>query len=277
MKISNSRLDLYNLCPRKYKYSYIEKLRTPTVYSSLVFGKAIDEALNYILICKRDNKKINKNKALKIFLDKLDDWDKSFKFEFYKKEVPKEALELNDPDKLMAVLERFKTIGKAIIQTYIEDVLPKFKRIIDVQLERKVQNQEQDELTMVIDFIAELEDGRIVLMDNKTTSSTTSYRDVKNSQQLALYSEHFDVKYCGYLVLNKEINKEGKVDWELIVDEPLETKRADVYTDLVKTLDKIKNQEYHKNEKACFSFGRKCEFYSYCKFGNTQNIIKENE
>lgn len=277
MKISNSRLDLYNLCPRKYKYSYIEKLRTPTVYSSLVFGKAIDEALNYILICKKDNKKINQNKALKIFLDKLDDWDKSFKFEFYKKEVPKEALELNDPDKLMAVLERFKTIGKAIIQTYIEDVLPKFKRIIDVQLERKVQNQEQDELTMVIDFIAELEDGRIVLMDNKTTSSTTSYRDVKNSQQLALYSEHFDVKYCGYLVLNKEINKEGKVDWELIVDEPLETKRADVYTDLVKTLDKIKNQEYNKNEKACFSFGRKCEFYSYCKFGNAQNIIKEDE
>lgn len=277
MKISNSRLDLYNLCPRKYKYSYIEKLRTPTVYSSLVFGKAIDEALNYILICKKDNKKINQNKALKIFLDKLDDWDKSFKFEFYKKEVPKEALELNDPDKLMAVLERFKTIGKAIIQTYIEDVLPKFKRIVDVQLERKIQNEEQDELTMVIDFIAELEDGRIVLMDNKTTSSTTSYRDVKNSQQLALYSEHFDVKYCGYLVLNKEINKEGKVDWELIVDEPLETKRADVYTDLVKTLDKIKNQEYNKNEKACFSFGRKCEFYSYCKFGNAQNIIKEDE
>lgn len=103
----------------------------------------------------------------------------------------------------------------------------------------------------------------------------TSYRDVKNSQQLALYSEHFNVNHCGYIVLNKAINENGLVNWEMIIDEPLETKREEVYSRLCSTLDQIKNEEFSKNEKSCFAYGKRCEFYSYCKYGNKQGLIQK--
>ena len=48
-----------------------------------------------------------------------------------------------------------------------------------------------------------------------------------------------------------------------------------------KTFDKIgevcysiKNEEFEKNEESCFSFGRKCVYWNYCRNGSMKNLVK---
>ena len=54
--LSPSALDVLDDCPFKYNLQYIEKIRSELVGSALLFGTAIDEALNVLLIQKKSNK-----------------------------------------------------------------------------------------------------------------------------------------------------------------------------------------------------------------------------
>lgn len=56
MKLSNSAINTYQTCGMRYKLHYINKLRPTTVMSSLHFGKALDSALNHILLSKKENR-----------------------------------------------------------------------------------------------------------------------------------------------------------------------------------------------------------------------------
>jgi len=53
IRLSNTAIDTYKTCPRKYKYHYTDKIRSSTTSSPLIFGKAIDEALNVLLLKKK--------------------------------------------------------------------------------------------------------------------------------------------------------------------------------------------------------------------------------
>jgi PD-(D/E)XK nuclease superfamily len=52
MKISNSSTKVYKDCGLKYKYSYKDRLRPKSTGSALIFGSALDKALNKLLISK---------------------------------------------------------------------------------------------------------------------------------------------------------------------------------------------------------------------------------
>ena len=53
MKISHSQVSKYLACPRMYKYHYRDKLRPDTTSSALLFGDAMDKALNSFLLEKK--------------------------------------------------------------------------------------------------------------------------------------------------------------------------------------------------------------------------------
>lgn len=53
MKISHSGKDKYLSCSEKYRLHYIEKLRSPKLYSSLFFGSALDNAFSRLLLDKK--------------------------------------------------------------------------------------------------------------------------------------------------------------------------------------------------------------------------------
>lgn len=55
MKLSNSQLDTYNLCARKWRHRYIDKLYSPKISSPLFFGSALDEAFSYLLLAKKED------------------------------------------------------------------------------------------------------------------------------------------------------------------------------------------------------------------------------
>lgn len=53
IRISNSAKDKFNQCGEKYRLHYLEKLRSPKVYSSLFFGNALDDAFSRLLLDKK--------------------------------------------------------------------------------------------------------------------------------------------------------------------------------------------------------------------------------
>lgn len=55
MKLSFSQLNKFNSCARAYKLHYNDRLREKTASAFLVFGSAIDDALNYVLRSYRDH------------------------------------------------------------------------------------------------------------------------------------------------------------------------------------------------------------------------------
>ena len=54
MELSHSRIDLYNTCPLKYKYHYIDKLRSKTLSSALFFGNYIGETVQMLCLNKKE-------------------------------------------------------------------------------------------------------------------------------------------------------------------------------------------------------------------------------
>lgn len=80
MKLSNSAVNKYFECPRKYKYHYIDRLRTNRISSALFFGCAIDEAVNVMLLRKKkkhtkEEKKLFKLNPIEVFNDYMSKFD----------------------------------------------------------------------------------------------------------------------------------------------------------------------------------------------------------
>jgi hypothetical protein len=73
--------------------------------------------------------------------------------------------------------------------------------------------------------------------------------------------------------LSKKL-KDGKIEWKLVVDEIEEEQVQAAFIKVDDALNKIKNKQFDKNEKSCYSFGRRCEFWGLCKQGKTQGLIK---
>lgn len=56
--LSVSQVNKYSKCPRSYKYHYVDGIREKTVTSYLVFGSAMDAALNAMLLDFKANKSV---------------------------------------------------------------------------------------------------------------------------------------------------------------------------------------------------------------------------
>jgi PD-(D/E)XK nuclease superfamily len=200
-KISNSKLDLYETCGLKFKFRYMDNLKGNYTASPLLFGVAIDNAINYILESIRDKKEWTREECLNIFHSVMTTWDGQNRLDFFKNEAPeelKDILDENSVDHQEMVWENIYKRGIACIDVYIKDVLPLFEEIISVQTPVEIGNGDGDSLVGIVDFIAKLKDGRTVLFDNKTASSKYPKNKVVTSQQLSLYLEQFpDIKRKG--------------------------------------------------------------------------------
>lgn len=51
-KLSHSAVSMYSTCGLKYKYHYVDKLRSKYIHGALLFGRALDLALNHLVQTK---------------------------------------------------------------------------------------------------------------------------------------------------------------------------------------------------------------------------------
>ncbi len=271
-RLSHSSVSTYLTCGQKYKLHYIDRLRSTQMHSALVFGSAIDKALDAML---QDHKAFRLDPFLQVYntifinnwrkgelnkqpIDMIDNPDvvyaaadmdfKLFKDKDYQgfmsvlqgsyenagtlKEGTNEALievyknigrrkETNGWENLHVDERKFYNYmnwaclcikGELMIKAYMEEIIPSIKRVISTQEAIVIEGEDGDSVTGFVDAIVEWKDGRIVILDNKTSAREYEYDAVTKSQQLALYTHALEHKYntrtAGFIVMRKLIDKD---------------------------------------------------------------------
>lgn len=242
--ISYSSWNNYLTCGMKYKIEKILGYEPLLTSSALIFGGAIDDALNELLI----NNDIDKAKSL--FKDKIKCLYKSADYYFFKGDFDYDILtekqidlglnylkELNykgtsDLETIHKMLFKkvydhsndyhclsenqrlilscistmsLKEKGIMMIDAYVEKILPQIEEVISVQKETKDRNG-------FIDLEVKLKGYGNVTADNKTAARMYKQSDVDYSPQLLIYDKECNNKQIAYFVLGKTIkkNKEKK-------------------------------------------------------------------
>jgi hypothetical protein len=262
MNLSFSKSQTFTQCGLKYYFRYVEKLEPIYTFSALSFGIALDQSLNFLLECKRDGVIIDLVKAKDILTNHLDAVDPNL-FQHTMKDCG------DDEKTPHGALRNLKKVGQTLITIYAESILPQLPEIYDVQVTKKITNQEGDTLVAIIDLIC-TENGNLLIFDNKTTSDINKYygeKSVLNSDQLTIYTEMCQSDKAGFIAIDK-----STLEYRIITDTISEARRDDVFSVLDKTLRQIKSSRFQKNLKSCFLFGRKCEYFEYCKHSDKSKL-----
>lgn len=268
MRISHSKVELYNTCGMKYRFRYVDKIKVDQTAAALLFGGACDKAFNYLLLRTKHKKIVFPEVAKKIFLKKMNTWKGQNELVFFKSELPENGFQEDDPvGNQDRCFEHLCSLGQKMIDVFYTKILPLFKEIISVQTKKVIKNLENDELVLVTDFVAKLHDDRVVLFDNKTTSDLKTYSKnaVKKSQQLSLYVEYEQNRLAGYICFQKKLVN-NEVVWKYIIDEIPEEQSIKSFELIDQTLRNIKAEKFEKNQKNCMMFGKKCEYWDICKY-----------
>lgn len=244
VNLSYSAIELFQLCGQKFNYERVKKLSTNKAYSALLFGTAVDQALNLALESMRDT-----GTALPLE-DALAAFDRAWQFqeqrdgsvlglfgntniEYYKSDfqaewsgsalVPagtkaqfEELFELCKSGKPTLAQKKqlnawcwnsLSTKGNEIIKAFYRDLLPLISKVIDVQVKLELENDCGDKFRGNVDIIVELHghEGPWII-DNKTSSGFQSYPEdcVPNSKQLGVYAVQKGIKQAGYFIMNKK-------------------------------------------------------------------------
>lgn len=216
-KISNSKLAVFSDCSLKYKYQYIDRLRSKIISSALLFGSAIDKGLNKLLETK--SVEDAKTEFLTVFSHhtnaegKIVDTSTSLDVQYSSSDLDEELLSVEDtnrPENERNWLS-LRSKGLIMIDSYAKDILPRITKVIAIQEPISLKNEEGDELVGFLDIVVQLDDGKTYLLDHKTSSRPYEQDSAGKSQQLLIYfhecKEKYKVDGVGFFVLKKQINK----------------------------------------------------------------------
>lgn len=222
-------------CPKKWELHYKQRLRPKLHPSPLLFGTAMDEALNALMLDPTvdvyqvftkhwEEQRLNRETVflptcIEIFYSNAD-YDPDLLMD---KDIAKLKHDYGVVDPLetaAALLEQKKEVGfknlpdlrklflnhitwwslyrKGLImlRTIVEEVLPTIEKVISVQETIRIVNEDGDELTVKTDLVVKLKGIDVpVIMDWKTSSIEYEEDAVRTSPQLALYVFQLEEKY----------------------------------------------------------------------------------
>jgi hypothetical protein len=299
-QISFSAVQKFEECAKKYYFHYIRKVRPIKMGSPLIFGSAIDTALNELLITK------DVEKARSIFIE---EWS-NFKFpgdenktpvrnnpkvKYSKADSNDTGLEVDglngDPQNDNWLYLRSK--GLLMIDTYNHYIIPSLE-VITVQNEVLLSNKSNDQLRGYLDLIAkfnptqELLDicpevaeyaGKIILFDNKTSGYAYKSDSVKTSPQLGTYfpysQKNYNTEFAGYIVLHKNLrkNKKPAVRVQIVIDKIDPDVIDSTFNDYNIALVEIKDGNFPRNLESCMGKYGMCEYYNLCHNMNTVDLV----
>lgn len=190
--------------------------------------------------------------------------------------------------------------GELFLKTFLKEINHLFDEVFFVQDNLFIENNDGDVLICKPDFgikatgktllespifqiVSEtrkkLEPNKkyTIVMDNKTSGNPYKPNAVVESEQLHTYSEFYDAELAGYVVLNKKIGRNKKVNWQIIIDEVSEEFKQKVFDNISDSLYNIKQEIYEKNMSECMAYGRKCEYYDLCYYNDSSKLKKRKE
>lgn len=224
VKLSHSAISRYRMCGASYKNHYISKIRPDHTTGALLFGDALDKALNCLLLNEGDPYErfiqaftygeINKVSTYLPTCTKIvyanSDYDsdllnedhhkkasevvagaESFTFEQIKDKKDTYGFEgLKDAEKSYYNYILWQCLcvkAYLILEGYKKKVLPKIKKVIAIQEKIEVDDGDGNFLTGFIDLVADVEGHGICILDNKTSQRDYEEDAVKSSDQLTQY------------------------------------------------------------------------------------------
>jgi hypothetical protein len=230
-------------------------------------------------------------------------------FEIFAKLKEKKKLDDNEDKfyKRVAWLS-MKKKGEYMLTSFFDKKLKEIKGLAMIdgkpaaQLRIDIPSPDGDNIVGYVDYVVEMMDGTIVILDCKTAASEYDEHKLVTSEQLKTYAaalaHHFDeIPEIGYLVLVKKLNTEkscgacgalrensklkncvacgeGKyeaasfsAEVQLMRRKIYEDEMDDQLEDYSQVADAVRNKIRYKNPENCFSFGRRCEFYDACHKG----------
>jgi PD-(D/E)XK nuclease superfamily len=278
IRLSHSSKDTYISCPQKWKLHYINKYRSRRTTSALVFGSAIDSALNDLLLSG------NYAQAEMIFTDEWLTYKNADHIDFYPSDYDSSLLTLQDVEAIEAIADDTKrkhalawhtllVKGIVMLRAYHVDIYPRIKKVHSVQTPVNLigmledGTESADSISGFIDCVVDLE------LDNKTSGTPYPKNAVLTKEQTALYSLAYpDIEYAAFAVMVKK--SLGRT--QLLIGKPPEELKQKVLDNFVSVLDSINEGKFPQNRKSCYAFGSKCVYYSYCHGeGFDENIYEK--
>ncbi len=249
-KYSDSRLSLFERCPRAYKYKYLKDIEVEEVRNIYAFlGSRVHETLELL---HKDLKNGKKNS-----LDTL--------LNYYERRWQKKWGKDIDISNKKYSQSHFKNVGKECIENYYENHEP-FKRTSTIDTELRLHPEieiEGEEYSFIgyIDRLALTEDGHYEIHDYKTSKNLPRKKTLENDRQLALYQLGVQQEYPDaenveliwhYLRFGKDIHvSHSKEDIEKIQKNLVET---------IKEIEQARNQNDFPTMRG---EGAKCDWCDY--------------
>lgn len=111
--------------------------------------------------------------------------------------------------------------GELLLTAYYNQILPQIKKVLAVQMQIELDDGDGNILNGVIDAVVELQDGRVIILDNKTSAAEYDENSVAGSEQLATYYAILNIfaedpghewktpiTGAGYAVMSKKLIKD---------------------------------------------------------------------
>lgn len=249
-RLSHSQTSRYQNCGQSYKYYYVDKIRTTTSHAALNFGTAIDRATGQLLLPEGDKtaeevfieqwttQEVNgTSQYLPTFVGIVyskNDWDEELlNSEDWKKllldcgkdsetvlnliskreEFGYDKLKTDEKETVnLAFWLCLKNKGLYMVKAFRKKVLPKLTKVLAVQKQINLENDQGDSVLGFVDLIATVEGHGTVVLDVKTSARAYDEEtSVIFSPQLSLYVhalfEEYQTRKAGFIVLNKSIIK----------------------------------------------------------------------
>lgn len=166
MRISYSALESFLTCPAKYKFSEIDKIKTPKSKEA-IFGTRIHETLRMM----HDPAKLAPPSEEEVLAFFSNSWDKS--------------VYSSESEELIAFEQ-----GVRIIKDYYKRNYPANFHILGLESYFEAPVKDKDETHSVIgkiDRIDKLKDGSFEVIDYKTSRTLPSQKSVDDNLQLSIY------------------------------------------------------------------------------------------
>jgi hypothetical protein len=225
IKLSHSALQTYTECNLKWKLHYKDRLRSSVVGSALLYGGALDSALNILLKTKNLSKsqaEFDRRWRIQEINGEMTDLSTSLNIKYSKKDLDEELL--TDEELLSFQNESTDTTnmkswlclrrkGHLALKAYHKKVMPLITKVLCIQKPFKLDNGEGDEINGYIDAIVEIDEKKY-LIDNKSSSIEYEKDSAGKSQQLITYyhseKEEYKLNGVGFIVMYKAIEKNRK-------------------------------------------------------------------
>ncbi len=236
--LSFTRIDRYLDCPEQYRLYYLEGFRPTEPSANLIFGQTIHQALAYLFTMNGDPG---------AFFVKA--WE----------EIERMPVRYSG----RATWSGLGFTGQALLKKFVDEEFPRLGTVLGSErsFELAIPNVDVPFIG-VIDLVA-LRDGRLILADFKTSSSSYAEHDVALSDQLTAYSlavpEAEEAALCVFVK-----TKEPRIEWHL------SKRNGPQLTEFLRKAEyvarEIKAQHFYKRPGTWCSW---CDFLPIC-LGDTK-------